>query len=47
MVGILESVINSQTDSRDSYTTRSSSRRSGVVEMDRRFEETIVEQQVR
>ena len=44
MVGGLESMINSRMDSRDSCTTRSSSRRSRVVEMDRRFEETIVEQ---
>ena len=44
MVGVLESIINSRTDSKDSSPTRSSSRRSGVVEMDRRFEETIVEQ---
>ena len=33
MVGILESMINSWMDSRDSSLTRSSSRRSGVVGM--------------
>ena len=44
MVGVLESVINSWTDSRVSSPTGSSSRRSGVVKMDRRFKETIVEQ---
>ena len=44
MVGVLESMINSQMDSKDSSPTRSSSRRSRVVERDRRSKETIVEQ---
>ena len=46
MVGVLESMINSQTDSRDN-PTRLSSRRSGVVGMDRKSKEIIVEQQAR
>ena len=44
MVGGLEFMINSRTDSRDSSPTRSSSRGSGVVKRDRRLKETIVEQ---
>ena len=44
MVGGLEFMINSQTDSRDSSPTRLSSRGSGIVERDRRLKETIVEQ---
>ena len=44
MVGGLKSMINSQTDSRDSSPTRLSSRGSGIVERDRRLKETIVEQ---
>ena len=44
MVGVLESMINSQMDSEDSSPTRSSSRRSGVVERDRRSKGTIVGQ---
>ena len=47
MVGVLESMINSRMDSKDSSPTRLSSRRSGVVERDRRSKETIVEQQAR
>ena len=47
MVGVLKSVINSQIDSGDSCTTRSSSRRSRVVKMERRLKETIVERQAR
>ena len=44
MVGVLESMINSRTDSKDSSPTRlSSSRRSGVVELDRRLKEMRVE----
>ena len=39
MVGFLESIINSQTDSRDSSTARTSRRRSRVVKRDRRSKE--------
>ena len=47
MVGVLESVINSQMDSGDSCTTRLSSRRSGVVKIERRSKEMIVGRQAR
>ena len=47
MVGVLESMINSRTDSEESSPTRSSSRRSGVVERDRRSKGTIVGQRAR
>ena len=47
MVGVLKSMINSRMDSRDSSPTRSSSRRSGVVELDRRLKETRVERRAR